>query len=95
MAGSARSPSPREWIGPRHVQTLAASHFTIRDRACESAAEVARAAISAAIGADEPGLFKPMVQEMGPASRQRPGRVVVQRPRLGRRERRPWWPVLS
>jgi len=89
MAGSAGSPSPREWIGPRHVQTLAASRFTIRDRACESAAEVARADSGDDLGADKPGLFKPMLQEMGLVSRQHPGQLVFQRPRLGRRERRP------
>ena len=85
MAGSAGSPSPREWIGPRHVQTLAASSLTIRDLKFESTVEVNRDDTSA----DKLGLFKPMLQEMGLVPRQRPGRMVFQRPRLGRRERRP------
>lgn len=67
-------PTLREWIGPRHVQNLAASTFTIRNRKFESTVEVDRDDISD----DKLGLFKPVFQEMGLVARQHPDQLVSQ-----------------
>src|SRR5690606_3952842 len=48
-------PNMREWIGPRHINKLAAHGFTITNRKFESTVEVARTDIAD----DKIGVFKP------------------------------------
>jgi len=54
-------PNLREWIGPRVVQNLSASAFTIVNRKFESTVEVSRDDISD----DRVGIFGPVFSEMG------------------------------
>lgn len=54
-------PNLREWIGPRVVQNLATSAFTIVNRKFESTVEVSRDHISD----DRLGVFAPVFSEMG------------------------------
>ena len=67
-------PNLREWIGPRHVQNLAASTFTITNRKFETTIGIKREDISD----DQLGIFKPMVAEMGVAAKQHPDRLVFE-----------------
>ena len=67
-------PNLREWIGPRHVQNLAASTFTITNRKFETTIGIKREDISD----DQLGIFKPMVAEMGIAAKQHPDRLVFE-----------------
>lgn len=65
-------PSMREWIGPRHIQNLAAQGFTIKNRKFEATLGVPRDSISD----DKLGLFKPMFAEMGQGARRHPEELV-------------------
>lgn len=67
-------PNLREWIGPRHVQNLSASAFTIVNRKFESTVKVGRDSISD----DKLGLFKPMFAEMGLSARQHPDQMIFE-----------------
>ena len=53
-------PQLREWIGPRHVNSLKAHGFTIKNRKFESTISVKREDIAD----DKLGVFKPLVAEM-------------------------------
>lgn len=67
-------PNLREWIGGRHVQNLAASSFTIKNRKFESTIEVERDDVAD----DRVGIFTPMFAEMGHVTRQHPDELVFQ-----------------
>jgi phage major head subunit gpT-like protein len=58
-------PHVREWIGPRHVQNLTTSTFTIKNRKFESTVAVPRTSIAD----DRLGVFKPVFAEMGQLAR--------------------------
>ena len=61
-------PMMREWLGPRVVNNLKASSFTIVNRSFESTIAVKRNDISD----DRLGVFKPMFQQMGHLAAQHP-----------------------
>ena len=67
-------PNLREWIGPRHVQNLAASTFTILNRKFEQTIAVTRDEISD----DQLGIFKPMFAELGRAAKPHPDKLVFE-----------------
>lgn len=67
-------PNLREWIGPRHVQNLAASTFTILNRKFEQTIAVTRDEISD----DQLGIFKPMFAELGLAAKPHPDKLVFE-----------------
>ena len=64
----------REWIGPRHVQNLTASTFTILNRKFEQTIAVTRDEISD----DKLGIFKPMFAKLGLAAKQNPDKLVFE-----------------
>lgn len=65
-------PQLREWLGQRHVHSLKAHSFTIKNRKFESTVAVKRDDISD----DKPGVFKPAFSEMGHLSRNHPEELV-------------------
>ena len=65
-------PMMREWLGPRVVNNLKASSFTIVNRSFESTIAVKRNDISD----DRLGVFKPMFQQMGHLAAQHPEELV-------------------
>src|SRR6185312_4825105 len=54
-------PTIREWIGPREIQNLSISNFTIVNKMFESTIAVDRNSIED----DRVGLFTPVVQQFG------------------------------
>ncbi|MDZ4096424.1 MAG: Mu-like prophage major head subunit gpT family protein, partial [Paracoccaceae bacterium] len=65
-------PRLREWVGPRHVNGLAAHGFTIANRKFEATVSVGRTDIAD----DRLGLFKPMFAQMGQDTRRHPEELV-------------------
>jgi len=65
-------PNMREWIGPRHVKSLEAHGFTIRNKLFESTVEVGRADIAD----DRIGVFKPALTEMGQTAKRHPDEMI-------------------
>ncbi len=65
-------PNMREWIGPRHVKSLAAHGFTITNRKFESTVEVVRTDIAD----DRIGVFKPAFTEMGQNAKRHPDEMI-------------------
>lgn len=66
-------PQLREWIGPRHVQSLKAHGFTITNRDFESTVAVRRNSIAD----DKLGVFKPAFSEMGQLARLHPEELIM------------------
>lgn len=67
-------PRFREWLGDRHVQSLAAHDFTIKNKTFENTIGVRREDIED----DKFGLYNPMIQMMGQESRTHPDELVFQ-----------------
>lgn len=65
-------PNMREWIGPRHVKSLEAHGFTIRNKLFESTVQVGRADIAD----DRIGVFKPALTEMGQTAKRHPDEMI-------------------
>ena len=65
-------PTLREWLGPRHVNSLKAHSFTITNRKFESTISVKRDDISD----DRLGIFKPVFTEVGQAAKRHPEELV-------------------
>lgn len=65
-------PQLREWIGPRHVNSLKAHGFTIKNRKFESTISVKREDIAD----DKLGVFKPLVAEMGQSAKRHPDELI-------------------
>ncbi|TCP43359.1 Mu-like prophage major head subunit gpT family protein [Rhodovulum marinum] len=63
----------REWIGPRHVNSLSAHSFTITNRDFEATVAVHRNDILD----DRYGVFKPVFEEMGYNARLHPEELVM------------------
>lgn len=62
----------REWIGGRVVKNLAAHGFTIKNKTFESTISVARADFED----DRPGIFGPVLSEMGGNARRHPESIL-------------------
>ncbi|MFN3721884.1 MAG: Mu-like prophage major head subunit gpT family protein [Paracoccaceae bacterium] len=65
-------PNMREWIGPRHVKSLEAHGFTIKNRKFESTVEVNRDDIAD----DKIGVYGPAFSEMGQAAKRHPEELI-------------------
>ena len=65
-------PSMHEWVGPRHVKSLAAHGFTIENHKFESTVAVSRDDISD----DKIGVYAPTFLEMGQASKRHPEELI-------------------
>lgn len=65
-------PNMREWVGSRHVQSLAAHGFTITNRKFEATVGVTRDDISD----DRLGVFKPAFTEMGQNAKRHPDEMI-------------------
>lgn len=65
-------PNMREWVGPRHVKSLAAHGFTIRNKTFEATVEVSRNDISD----DKLGIYKPAFSEMGQSAKRHPEELI-------------------
>lgn len=65
-------PRLREWLGPRHVNSLKAHGFTIKNRKFEATVAIPRDDISD----DRLGIYKPMFSEMGRDTRSHPDELI-------------------
>lgn len=65
-------PTIREWIGDRHIKSLSAHGFTIKNRKWESTLKVQRDDIMD----DKIGIYAPLFSELGRKTRQHPDELV-------------------
>ncbi|MEM0900387.1 MAG: Mu-like prophage major head subunit gpT family protein [Pseudomonadota bacterium] len=65
-------PELREWIGDRQINQIAAHGFTIKNKLYESTVTVKRTDFED----DRLGLYKPLIQEAGRASRTHPDKMI-------------------
>ncbi len=65
-------PRPREWIGDRHIKSMAAHDYSIKNRKFESTVGVPRDALED----DSYGIYTPLMQEMGYAAKTHPDELV-------------------
>ena len=69
-----QTPAIREWIGDRHIKSMQALGFKIKNRTFESTVAVSRVHIED----DQYGVFTPMVSEMGRRSKQHPDVLIAE-----------------
>lgn len=67
-------PQLREWIGPRHVNSLSAHGFTIENRKFESTIALKRDDLAD----DRLGVFRPIIAEMGVQARNHPEHLIFE-----------------
>jgi phage major head subunit gpT-like protein len=65
-------PQLREWLGDRHVKSMAANKYSIRNKKFEATVSVPREDIER----DNHGIYAPLMQEMGYAASTHPDKLV-------------------